>query len=223
MHTNMETIRNIVFDLGGVLMNFDFRGAVEKFSQLGLPLSVPDPSAPIQPTDSVTQKTYQMINTYINGFIDEDQFADILLPYCAKSITHTDIKHTLLSLDGEFPASRIDALLKLHRNYNIYLLSNINHHMWQRTLKMLADHNATPSDCFDTTFLSYELHMAKPTPDIYRLMIDQTHIIPNETIYFDDLSENIEVGQHFGLQSVLVESNNIEQCPDYISLLQNNI
>lgn len=220
MHTNMGTIKNIVFDLGGVLMNFDFRGAAEKFAQLGLPLSVPDPSAPIPPTGSATQKTYQMINTYINGFIDEDRFADILQPYCAKNITHADIKHTLLSLDGEFPASRIESLLQLHRHYKVYLLSNINHHMWQRTLKMLADHHATPSDCFDTTFLSYELHMAKPSPDIYRLMIDQTHLVPNETIYFDDLSENIEAGQQFGLQSVLVESNNIEQCPAYLSLLQ---
>lgn len=217
----MNHIKNIVFDLGGVLMNFDFAGAAIKFQELGIPVSLPDTTTQSSPRTPASKEADILINAYINGFINEDQFADILLPHCKKGITHRDITDTLFSLDGSFPSSRIEALAKLRTRYKVILLSNINSNMWQRTIEMLNQQGKKVSDCFDHTFLSYEMQMAKPSADIYNSMISQTGINPHESLYFDDLPENIEAGTRVGLISCLVKSNYLEQCDTFNKLMSN--
>ena len=217
----MEHIKNIVFDLGGVLMDFDFAGAAIKFQKLGLPVTLPDTSTQSCPKNTANKEADKLINAYINGFINEDQFADLLLPHCKEGVTHRDITDTLFSLDGSFPSSRIEALIKLRKHYNVILLSNINHHMWQRTIEMLARQGNKVSECFDRTFLSYEMQMAKPSDEIYNSMISQTHIEPSESLYFDDLPENIEAGTKAGMISCLVKSNHLEQCDFFNELMAN--
>ncbi len=213
-------IKNIVFDLGGVLMDFDFRGADEKFRQLGLPVSMPD-SVNSQYCHNAggQNKADEIVNTYINGFISEEQFAAILLPHCRPGVTLRDIVDTLYSLDGEFPHPRANALAALREKYKVLLLSNINSHMWQRTLDMLHRQGRTPEDLFDNVFLSFRMRTAKPSPDIYLRMISETGIKPQETVYFDDLAENVAAGAATGLHAHLVESNRLENCPAYAALL----
>ncbi len=220
MNNTMDNIKNIVFDLGGVLMNFDFKGAAESFSQLGLPISTPG-SVNSQPCHNANapSKVDELINAYINGFISEEQFAAVLLPHCKQGVTIADIVNTLYSLDGKFPPQRTKALTALRTKYKIILLSNINSHMWQRTLAMLSQQKLSPEDCFDHSFLSFEMHMAKPSPNIFSHMISVAGIAPNETLYFDDLAENIAAGTAAGLCAHLVESNNLEHCPAYTELL----
>ena len=219
MNNTISNIKNIVFDLGGVLMNFDFKGAAEKFIRLGLPVSMPD-SVNSQYHDAAARsKADEAINTYINGFISEDQFAALLLPHCKQGVTLQDITATLLSLDGEFPPRRAEALRALRKSRKVYLLSNINSHMWQRTLDMLEQQGLKPEDLFDGIFLSFQMCMAKPSPDIYRRMIAQTGIAAQETAYFDDLTENIAAGTAAELRSHLVDSNKLEDCPAYAALL----
>jgi glucose-1-phosphatase len=219
MNNTISNIKNIVFDLGGVLMNFDFKGAAEKFRRLGLPVSMPDAVNSQYHDAAARSKADEAINTYINGFISEDQFAALLLPHCKQGVTLQDITATLLSLDGEFPPRRAEAIQSLRKSRKVYLLSNINSHMWQRTLDMLEQQGLKPEDLFDGIFLSFQMCMAKPSPDIYQRMIAQTGIVPQETAYFDDLAENIAAGTAAGLRSHLVDSNKLEDCPAYAALL----
>ena len=86
---------------------------------------------------------------------------------------------------------------------------------------MLQRQGYKPQDCFDDTFLSFEMLMAKPSPDIFVQMISKTGLNPQETIYFDDLVENTEAGAALGLQAQLVESNRLEDCQAYTTLLNN--
>lgn len=219
----MNNLKNIIFDLGGVLMNFDFAGAGEKFSHLGLPISLPDSvNSRHRTQEAKPNRADEAINAYINGFVSEEQFAAVLLPHCKKpGVTTSDIVDTLYSLDGSFPAQRINALVKLRTRYKVFLLSNINRHMWTRTQDMLQRQGYKPQDCFDDTFLSFEMLMAKPSPDIFVQMISKTGINPQETIYFDDLVENTEAGAALGLQAQLVKSNRLEDCQAYTTLLNN--
>ena len=66
----MNNLKNIIFDLGGVLMNFDFAGAGEKFSHLGLPISLPDSvNSKHRTQEAKPNRADEAINAYINGFV----------------------------------------------------------------------------------------------------------------------------------------------------------
>lgn len=213
-----KNIKNIVFDLGGVLMNFDFEGAATMFQKMGLaPTGADKTNAQL---GEYSSKVAELINNFINGFVDTKQFATMLQPHCKVNLSVDDIAHQLESLDGDIPHSRLAMLKRLRETHKVILLSNINPPMWEKTLAIFKREGFDCTDCFDEVFLSYELKMAKPDPAIYRKMIDDCGIAAQETIYFDDLPENIEAGTKAGLFSSLVKPNRLEQNTDFINLIQ---
>lgn len=216
-----KNIKNIVFDLGGVLMNFDFEGAATMFQQMGLaPEGADKTNAQL---GQFGRQAAELINSFINGFIDTKQFASLLQPHCKVNLSVDEISHQLESLDGDIPHNRLAMLKKLRETHKVILLSNINQPMWEKTLSILKREGFDCKDCFDNVFLSYKLKMAKPDPAIYRKMIDDCNIAAQETIYFDDLPENIETGTKIGLVSSLVEQNRLEQNPDFINLVKQTV
>lgn len=204
----MNNIKNIVFDMGGVLFNFDFEGANRIFAQLGINLH----------SDPRRGEVLIILNDYINGFLTEEEFAHLLLNYCHRGVTVEAILARLQCFSGNLPAGRLQTLVELRKTYRIFLLSNINERMWRWTLDLMASGGYTPSECFDAVFLSYEMQLAKPDPRIYQRMITETGIVPQETLYFDDLKENIEAGAALGLQSHIVKANALETCEAYCKL-----
>lgn len=210
----MKNIRNVIFDLGGVVMNFDFEGAGKMFKKLGITSA--GGVADISQLSSYKKEVAKFINDFINGFINAEELAALLLPYCAKGVEVSHIRQGLKTLSGNLPAPRLEMLVKLRKaGYKVFLLSNINEEMWQQTVALISEQGYTVAECFDATFLSYSMHVAKPAPMIFSRMIAETAIDPAESLYFDDLAENIEAGSAAGLHSVLVKSNELENCESY--------
>lgn len=207
----MNNIKNIVFDLGGVIFNFDFAAANAVFSRLGVSFGGDNPHR---------GEVLALLNDYINGFVDEAEFTQRLLPYCAEGVTATNVIAELQTFAGDIPQSRLAALVALRKQYKVFLLSNINDSMWRWAVRIMNNHGYKPEDCFDATFLSYELQLAKPNAAIYQQMIAQADITPAETLYFDDLPENIEAGQAEGLCAHLVKQNALEECEAFRALMQ---
>lgn len=206
--------KNIILDLGGVVMNFDFQRASTMFCSLGLP---PLMDAEIS-TSAASRHLLGLINTYINGFLTEEQLASHLLPHCNENVTLQDVVKILFSLSGDIPLERVRHIVSLRSHYKVILLSNINPFLWQQASDIIRQRGFSTAQCFDHTFLSYEMQVAKPDPAIYHRMIAETGILPPETIYFDDLPDNIEAGKKAGLHSVQVKPNHLEDCRQYISL-----
>ncbi len=214
----MKNIRNVIFDLGGVVMNFDFEGAGKMFKQLGITSA--GGGADISQLSSYKKEIAKLINDFINGFVNAGELAAQLLPYCAKGVEVSHIMQGLKTLSGSLPASRLEMLVKLRKaGYRVFLLSNINEEMWQQTVALIGEQGYTVAECFDATFLSYSMHVAKPAPVIFSRMIAETAIDPAESLYFDDLAENIEAGRTAGLYGVLVKSNELESCESYKELI----
>lgn len=207
----MTDIKNIVFDLGGVIFNFDFEDANRTFAELGVSLG---PDAPNR------QKVLRLLNDYINGFISEPDFATQLLSFSTRGLTKEAVISELQTFSGDLPVKRLEALVTLRKRYKVYLLSNINERMWQWTVGLMQKQGYNPEDCFDQVFLSYELQQAKPAPSIYQTMIDATGLNPQQTLYFDDLKENAIAGAGFGLQAHIVKPNFLEECEAYSELFK---
>lgn len=203
-------IKNIIFDLVGVVLNMDLERDTMALQAAGLPdfegcLKRPDIIGPV--------------GDYINGLMEEDVFLERIRPLCKPGVTDDEIHWAMNAVLDDIPESRIKLLLSLRKKYKVYLLSNIYDAAWQHTKAQFAKAGYTPDDCFDKTFLSYEMQLAKPDPRIFQALISDTGIIPEETIFFDDTRSNIESARTLGFHAEVVPMNQLESLPAFQELL----
>ena len=58
------------------------------------------------------------------------------------------------------------------------------------------------SKLFDAVLLSYEEHLVKPNPEVFRIMAQRMGLRPEECVMIDDLEENCEGAEVAGMRSV---------------------
>ena len=185
----MSAIKNIVFDLGGVLVDLDRNRAVKRFEQIG----VKDAE---QLIDAYEQKGIFL--EVENGTIDSDEF-------CRKVCAHVDV-----------PQYKLDYLLELRKNYRVYLLSNTNPiiQSWARSPEFTSV-GLPISAYFDKMYTSYEVGITKPNPFIFDFMIKDADLKPIETLFVDDGSSNIAVGKQLNFRTY--QPDNGEDWRDAVS------
>lgn len=186
-------IKNIIFDLGGVLVNLNRQRCIDEFRILGLH-HVEEFINPYQQSDIFMQ--------YELGGISTAEFRDKIRKQSEKDITDDEIDNAWNSFLGKTPSWRLDTLIELKRHYNIYLLSNTNELHWKWCLKNVFDYNGyTEKDFFIHAFLSYELHKAKPGTGIFQTVLNETDILPGETFFIDDSPANCETAEVLGIST----------------------
>ena len=205
----MKEIKNIIFDLGGVIVDLDIRSSMTAFAQLGL---VPKNITPEQLSVSGIPKDWEMYELMKHmdlGEMDEAGFVATLLPHCLPGTTAQqliDAYNKLIVL----PRHRLEMLARLHKRYKLFLLSNLGDIHWAETKRQAQQFGMRFEDYFDRVFLSFELHMVKPDAAIYRHLLETTGIDPQETLYIDDLPNNIAAGEALGLLARKVNCNGLD-------------
>ena len=93
-------------------------------------------------------------------------------------------------------------MLKLREKYVVYLLSNTNEIHWKWTCKNLFPYRTFKvEDYFEKTYLSFEMKMAKPEPEIFKAILDDAGIEPEETLFIDDSEINCKAAQNLGIST----------------------
>lgn len=93
------------------------------------------------------------------------------------------------------------------KGFRIYYLSNYSDHMRQHTLKAL---DFLPY--MDGGLFSYEVHQTKPEPEIFRSLLKRCpEIIPEESVFFDDYPPNIEAAANLDFNAILFKNKNQAQ------------
>ena len=198
----MKDSKNIVFDLGGVVVDLAIESALREFAQLGLhPLPTPEKG---------WGDFGQVIHRMDCGEINTQEFLAILHQRCNPDATDDQLKQAFNSII-RLPRHRLEWLRELRRHYHVYLLSNLSELHWDETQRLAREHGIPVSECFDEVFLSYRLRMAKPDPRIYDRLVVDTGIRPEETLYIDDLPENIAAGKNIGLQTLHIATNTLDE------------
>ncbi|MCQ2348159.1 MAG: HAD-IA family hydrolase [Paludibacteraceae bacterium] len=187
--------------MGGVLIDLDVKRSLAAFAALvNRPCTMDN--APTSVSELVTADgllgghTSQLIDRYQIGAVTTDQFVSAILAQCKPGTTRQQIIDAwfamLLGIRDEKKA-----LLRqlIEQGTNIYVLSNINdlHVEWTMT-------HCPELKQANRLFFSNEIGISKPDPRCYELVINETGIKPEETIYIDDLLPNIEAGRPFGFQ-----------------------
>ena len=87
--------------------------------------------------------------------------------------------------------------------YKLYLLTNITEDSYNYINELINIDTA-----FDGGIYSYQVHLIKPDPDIYKLLINKYNLNKSETIFFDDKEKNIIAANNVGIKAFVFNSIN---------------
>ncbi|KAG0086243.1 hypothetical protein BGZ92_008288 [Podila epicladia] len=186
---NVSSIKNLIFDLGNVLVEVDQNATAKKFQKLGATnFHVPD-----------------AVVNFQRGRLSAQDFrtAVRLSPGLHSSVTDAQIDEAWSALLINFTSGRLDLIQKLRRDsgYKLYVLSNSDSILAERLNKIIsAHHNGRSLD----SFFDKTTHL-KPERPAYMTVIDEQHLVPNETLFMDDSIENINAAKSCGLYAVQVD------------------
>jgi len=193
-----RVIKNIVFDLGGVIMTLDPAEALRRFKALGL-------SDAERYLDAYTQSG--IFGNLEEGKITAEDFRSKLSSLTGHELTFDECKHAWLGYRKDVPQRNLDLLKELRAKcYRLILLSNTNPFMMDWALSSEFDGKGSSlNDYFDALYLSYRLGIMKPAPDFFRQVLDNENILPEETLFVDDGPRNVEAAGKLGFMTM---------CPD---------
>jgi putative hydrolase of the HAD superfamily len=196
-------IRNLIFDLGGVLVSLNRERCLNNFSNM---LGFDDFGEYL---NAYAQKGF--FAEFESGDITAAQFRDIVREHSTKEgITDDMIDAALDSFLTQVTPYKVKLLLDLKEKYNLLLLSNINPIAWKTSCELFYKAQGVDiEDVFDKVYLSYKEKTSKPGTLIFEQLIADSGIVPQETLFIDDSAANIETGRQMGLNVLLydVDSN----------------
>lgn len=192
----MQGIKNIIFDLGGVIINLDNQLTEKAFTQLGVK----------------NMRQYfghghadSFFKDYEVGKITDRQFIDSIREMTGLA----DVPDQAI-IDGwnalllDFPPERINLLRELGRRYRIFLFSNTNslHLTALRQIYTQTFESGMLDDLFERTYYSHLLGMRKPDRESYEYILRENGLVGEETLFVDDAIVNVEGAEHAGLKGL---------------------
>ena len=107
----------------------------------------------------------------------------------------------------DFPVERIRLLENLKKHYRTFLLSNTNEiHLLSYSALLKRLHGVELDSLFEKAYYSHLIGLRKPKPDIFEYVLKQQGLKAKETLFIDDLEENIKAAQRVGLQTYLLQA-----------------
>lgn len=207
-------IKNIIFDLGGVLLDVDMKRTFIEFQKLGVDPSM-FASKTVETKSDVPQATMcegMVVNgimaLYQTGDVSTQDFFSAILKACRPGTTVEQVRDAWNSCLFSLPKYRMEAILALKKQYKIYMLSNTNDAHWEYLLAhQFAAPEADLATHFDRVFVSHEMHLAKPDPRIFHKLLEEIGAKPEECLFLDDASANTASAASLGIRTLTVEAS----------------
>ena len=195
----MSAIKNILFDLGGVLYHIDYGITIKAFEKLGIKNFHKHFSQHQQNNLFDQLETGKISNT---DFIKEMK---VLLPNCTKE----EIINAWNGLLIGIPKENIQLLKNLSKQYRLFLLSNTNLiHINQINKLLYEDYNLKSLDpLFDKIYLSHQIGMRKPNRETFEWVLKDAGILAHETLFIEDSIQHIIGANKVGIRTQLWNSN----------------
>jgi putative hydrolase of the HAD superfamily len=194
-----EKIKNIIFDLGDVILNIDVPVASLSFAEL---------SGKQQEEILTLFKENDLFRQFETGSLNEAGFRDLIrqlldTPDWTDEMIDTAWNSLLLDL----PPERVELLKKLGEKYRLFLLSNTSSIHITKVNKILEAATGVKKldDLFEKVFLSYEMGLMKPDPKIYQDLLDEAGLVAEETLFLDDNLDNIKGAATLGIETIHVQ------------------
>jgi putative hydrolase of the HAD superfamily len=193
-------IKNLLFDLGGVIMDIRRENCVKAFQELGM-------SDIGEFLGDYGQKgAFKLLE---EGALTPDEFRAEIMKSCPVGTTGSQIDDAFNQFLVGIPAYRLEALAGLRRRFGVYLLSNTNKIMWDS--RIAEEFRKIPGremdSYFDGTVTSFEARALKPSAEIFGYAVRKLGIVPEETLFLDDSQENIRAAVALGFHGAVVPAS----------------
>lgn len=150
----LNGIQNIVFDLGGVLLNIDPKKTIDAFAEMGMEQLIGDKGL-----------TYDHEVFYLmeQGKISPDEFRNGVRSLLPREVSDEEIDEAWTAMLLDFPSIRAELLRNLSSRFNIYLFSNTNAiHVEKYQSNFRKQHGYEVTSLFEIAFHSNEIGYRKP-------------------------------------------------------------
>lgn len=196
----MEEYKNIIFDLGGVILNLEYQKTQRAFESLGL--------ADFKTLYSQAQQT-GLFDLYEQGLCSTPYFINSLLPFLPTGTTANKVVQAWNAMILDFPIEKLNGVLALKETHRTFLLSNTNDLHIQAVYRALkAVYPASDlNPFFEKVYFSSDLQMRKPSKSIFEYVCRENKLNPAETLFIDDTEQHIVGAKSTGLNTLLVPTN----------------
>lgn len=193
----MQGIKNIIFDLGGVIINLDNQRTEDAFTALG----VKDFRSYFGHGHAIS-----FFSEYEVGRISDQQFIDSIRQLTGISVSDQVIIDSWNALLLDFPSERIQLLQQLGKTYRLFLFSNTNalHLAALQQIYINTFGGGSLEDHFEKTYYSHLLGMRKPDLASYEYILRENQLNAEETMFVDDAIVNVEGAEHAGLKGLFL-------------------
>ncbi len=189
----MSAIKNIIFDLGGVILDIDIDRTHHAFREMGL--------EKIEDLFGYGHAASFFKDHEQGKISDEDFIAQVqkLIPG-SESLAIRKAWNAMLL---EFPAERIEYLRDLRKTYRLFLFSNTNgiHLEAFSMLYNSGSGNGKLDELFDKAYYSHLMGLRKPDKESFEFILKENNLLPEETLFVDDAAINIRGAEEAGLQT----------------------
>lgn len=205
-------IKNLLFDMGGVVFNQNTEEAFRRFRQAGID------------TDYYMGK-YGQKDFFLDlesGDIDDKEFCRRMSEVVGKTITWDEAQHCWLGFFDGVPEERLRNLELLRKDYHLCLLSNTNPFMMAFTRSNQFSKGGRPIiDFFDSFFCSYEMKCCKPADEIFLDALKRDNMLAEECLFVDDSQANCNAAKKLGINALCCKSNS-DWMPELKEILMQN-
>ena len=207
---NRNSIKNLIFDFGGVICNIDLKLTEKAFMDLGLKKF--DTGRSISDSGGL----FEDLET---GAITPQQFRDQLREFFENPVTDTQLDAAWNALLLDIPERRIRLIEALGANYRIFLLSNSNkiHYLQFNDAFRKQYGYRSLDDLFEFAWFSFRLGLKKPGQAIFRHVLKQAGLDPAETLFIDDTLAHVEGARTVGMEAYHLKISEGEQIMDLFS------
>lgn len=191
-------IRNIIFDLGGVVIDLDRERCVRAYERLGLVGAGEALGLYVQKDPFLGLE---------KGTVTASQFFDTMRPLCGGASDEA-IAAAFNEFLVDLPASRLQRLRELRMaGFRVFALSNTNPVMFNSWIaNAFRQEGGSINDYFDGVVASFQELTCKPDPLIFQILLRRYGLEPSQTLMLDDSEANCRAAAGCGIHALRVGS-----------------
>jgi putative hydrolase of the HAD superfamily len=190
-------IRHIIFDLGGVLLNINYKLTEQAFIALGI--------TNFSAIYTQAQQT-ALFDRFETGKISQSDFISSLQEIAGLPLTEVQIINAWNAMLLDLPVRRLQLLQQLRSYYDLVLLSNTNEIHEMAFNKIVMDTKGIGlGTFFDKVYLSHRMGMRKPDIETFQHILRENGFQPEHTLFIDDSIQHIEGAKSLGIQAIHLE------------------
>jgi glucose-1-phosphatase len=194
----IQGIRNIIFDLGGVVVNIDPERSYRQMSNL----------ANIPQTELLRKiNNDPLFEQFEKGLIDRNQLYNHVLSLAENPFNQPDFEKAWNAMIVDIPQKNLGLIKRLKNNCRVFALSNTNEIHIEHVNGLMQKHYGKPNlnTWFENVYLSFEVGMVKPHRKFFEFVLHKNDLNPSETLFIDDTQQHVEAAKNLGIQVMTVK------------------